>query len=128
MYLTIKNWNIVDKQKYIDDFSKLPDWTFVIKKEKLIRTTPQNAYYWSLIDIVSKETGIDKEEIHDKMRMKFLYMPPKTDKQLPYCKSTTKLTTGEFTEYIENLRNFFAELLWLQLPDAKHYDDFISEY
>ena len=126
MYLTIKNWNIQDSIWFMENLGKLKDWKYVIKERKNTRSDKQNSYYWALIDLVSKETGIDKDEIHEKMRYKFLSVPPKSDKQLPYCKSTSKLTTAEFTTYIEDMRNFFAELLGMVLPSAEEFENFIS--
>lgn len=98
----------------------------MIKERKNTRSDKQNAYYWALIDLVSKETGIDKDEIHEKMRMKFLIQQSDNPKHLPYVKSTSKLTTAEFTTYIEDMRNFFAELLGMVLPSAEEFENFIN--
>jgi len=49
------------------------------------------------------------------MGMKFLLC---RDKKIPFVRSTTKLTTKEFTDYIENVKNFFAEHKII-LPEAK---------
>lgn len=113
-------------QAMLDRLVTAKDWEYIIKERKNTRSDKQNRYYRWLIDLVSKETGIDKDEIHEKMRMKFLYIPPKNEKQLPYCKSTSKLTTADFTEYIENMRNFFAELLWMNLPNADERENFYN--
>lgn len=126
MHLTIKNWKLEDNWQLLDWIIKSKDWKYVIKERKNTRSDKQNSYYWALIDLVSKETGIDKDEIHEKMRYKFLTIPPKNEKQLPYCKSTSKLTTSEFWEYIEAMRNFFAELLGMNLPDANEWENFIN--
>jgi len=124
MYLTIKNWNIVDKQKYIDDFSKLPDWTFVIKKEKLIRTTKQNAYLrWWVYKAICDHTGDTDDYIHWVMSMEFLV---DRTKKMPFIKSTTKLSTKEFSEYVDKIKNFVSEY-WVIIPTAQEYENFISD-
>ena len=48
------------------------------------------------MDLIEKETGIEKEEIHEKMKMLYLYVPG-DGKLLPYCKSTTSLSTEQMT-------------------------------
>ena len=46
--------------------------------------------------------------------------------QLPYCRSTSKLDTKEFTDYIENVKNFMAERIGLVLPSAEERSNFIN--
>jgi len=75
--------------------------------------------------MVEEETGIDKDTIHEKMKMKFLFVPWEWH-ILPYCRGTSDLNTAEFTDYIENMRNFFAEQLGLILPDANQFENYFK--
>jgi len=122
-YINILKWNIVNQEEYIEYFNNIKDWQYVIKKKVKSRTNQQNNYLWWLYGIIEKETGQDSETIHEKMKQKFLYIKWEW-LSLPYCRSTAKLTTKEFSDFIENMRNFFAELLWIQLPDADQREDF----
>lgn len=101
-----------------------PEGEYVIKKYKRTRTTDQNKYYWWLLDIVSKETWTDKDELHERMRMKFLKV--EEDGKLPYCKSTASLDVWQFIEYIENVKNFFAEF-GIVLPSAEEFEKYLSD-
>jgi len=121
----IENWKNLNKQAYFDYMLWIKDWEYIIKEYKKTRSNDQNRYYWALIDILYKETWVEKEEIHEKMRMKFLVVNSWW-KSLPYCRSTTKLTKEEFWFYIENIKNFFAELLWMILPSADEFENFIK--
>lgn len=116
MIITIKNWDIVNKDKLFEFILGAHDWDYELKPYKRSRSNEQNRYYRSLLSIVEKETWIPVEETHEKMRMKFLYVP-ENKTQLAYCKSTAKLNTSEFSEYIENIKNFMAQY-WILLPDA----------
>ena len=78
------------------------------KKYKKVRSLEQNRLYRKILSVVSDETWHDIQDLHEKMRMKFLYIP-ESWVQLAYCKSTSNLDTCEFTKYIENIKNFFAQ-------------------
>ena len=124
LYFETKNWKVV---KNLQDFRDLlnNDWKRVIKKWRKKRTLDQNSYYFWLLWIVESETWQDTETIHEKMKMKFLYVPSKWN-ELAYCRSTTQLDTKEFTDYIENIKNFFAEF-GIILPDANDFENFITK-
>lgn len=116
MIIKVKNWCIFNNQEYLDYFSTIPEWEYEIKPYKRNRSNDQNRYYRALLGMVEKETGIDVDETHEKMRMKFLYVP-ESGVQLWYCKSTAKLNTTEFGEYIEKVKNFMAQF-GILLPEA----------
>lgn len=121
MLIRVSQWLIVNKKEYFEFMSDLQDWEYEIKKYKRTRSTDQNRYYRWLLGIVEKETWIPTEETHEKMRMKFLYIPENWV-QLWYCKSTAKLNTTEFTEYIENIKNFMAQYSII-LPSTEQYEN-----
>lgn len=118
MYLTIKNWK-TDNQALLDFFVKAKDWKYIIKEYKEKRSDPQNKYLrWWVYKAIADHTGYDDKYIHAIMGMKFLV---DNSGKLPYVKSTTDLTTGEFAEYIENVKNFMSEF-WIIIPSAEEYN------
>ena len=86
----------------------------IIRKPKTSRSTLQNSYYWSVVvEILAKELGYDKDEIHEILKYKFLQS---NAMGMPYVKSTTKLSTGEFEDYLEKIRRWAAEFLNINIP------------
>jgi ribosomal protein S17E len=95
------------------------------------RTTPQNSYYWGVVIELIKNfindlgNDFDSDTIHELLRSLFL----KTTKELinkesgevttiEYIKSTTKLSTIEFENYIENCKRYAAQQFDIYIPDA----------
>ena len=87
----------------------------IIRKPKTKRSDVQNNYYWGVvIELLSKELGYDQDEMHEILKYKFL----KTKNgEMEYVKSTTKLTTGEFEEYLDKIKRWSAEFLRVVIPD-----------
>lgn len=74
---------------------------------KIKRSEQQNNYYWMYLSLIADETGYTSEEIHEWAKGKFL---TKQIKELFGDKvrtklSTTRLTKGEFAEYIMKIEN-----------------------
>jgi hypothetical protein len=89
--------------------------TIDIKKFRKNRTTAQNNYYWGvLIDILSKHTGYEPEEMHDAIKIKFM---PVEKAGLISGKSTKRLTTIEFVDLIERVQRWAAQDLQVYIPD-----------
>lgn len=97
-----------------------------IKREKKIRTLDQNAYYWGVVlKTISIDTGHNEQELHDILKA---YIPKKT---IPFTKkdgtvinvsvprSTTELSTAEFSEYIERIRAKFGMEFGIIIPEAE---------
>ena len=86
-----------------------------IKKKRKKRSTPQNAYMWSCVyKIVSNHTGYTLEECHQLFGKMFL----KYEKNgHVFIKSTTKLSTVEFEDYMESIRRFASMELSLWIPE-----------
>jgi len=114
MIFTFLNWKVIEKERWLE-FCEKAKGKFKVTEYKATRTNEQNRYYRLLLWIVQDETWTDKDDIHAMMGMKFLLC---RDKKIPFVRSTTKLTTKEFTDYIENVKNFFAEHKII-LPEAK---------
>jgi len=69
------------------------------------RTNDQNALYWFYLGIISDETGNDVDCLHDQFRLQFLGMRTfEVDGKIyETLKSTTELSTKEFTNYLEQI-------------------------
>jgi hypothetical protein len=87
----------------------------IIRKPRTKRSDVQNSYYWGVvIELLSKELGYDKDEMHEILKYKFLQS---NAMGMPYIKSTTKLSTGEFEEYLSKIKQWAAEFLHIVIPD-----------
>lgn len=79
------------------------------------RSLEQNAYYWTLLDLLSEYTGDTTQSLHKDLKQE--YLPKLFNEQGEQLEpSTTRLNTKEFTDYIERIRKHASE--WgLVLPD-----------
>jgi hypothetical protein len=113
----IKNENLF---RYIKQNFKDGDYSVNIKPRRKIRSLSQNALYWVWLDIISGDLGYDSEELHATFRSMFL-----TDKtkKVPLIRSTTALSTSEFTIYLDKIERFCNQELNIFLP---HPEDLIN--
>jgi len=110
------------------------DWPYELTIKQIVkpRTDRQNRYYWGVVidmicyQISGNTSSAEKEEVHRSLARHFLVedhvnlvggvnissAPP----------STTSLSTVEFTEYIESVRKWAAEFLYLNIPDPNQVD------
>jgi len=58
--------------------------------------------------------GEDVDYVHGVMGYKFLL---DQTKKAPYVRSTASLNTAEFTDYIEKIRNFVAQRVYVPTPE-----------
>jgi hypothetical protein len=80
-----------------------------IGKQVNKRSLPQNSFYFGIVlKTLGDHVGYTTDEMHDLMKFKFLCVDP--DATLKKWKSTTKLSTIEFNEYLEKISQFAAEL------------------
>ncbi|MCE5335161.1 MAG: hypothetical protein LLG06_11320 [Desulfobacteraceae bacterium] len=78
----------------------------VVRKRKSQRSQDQNRYYWGVVvEILAKHFGYEPEEMHEALKFKFLRTHAG---DLPTVKSTAKLNTGEFTEYVDRVIRWAA--------------------
>lgn len=88
-----------------------------IRKDKRNRSTVQNSYYWFLLTMLEQETGNDKNDLHEYFKDKWLMHNAEIwGTYFYYAKSTTKLTTLEFEDYLEKIRVFASRELGIFLP------------
>jgi len=107
------NRRLSDAIQYI---AGLPDktWQIDVKEYKPNRSNSQNNLLWMWYEVISAYTGDTKEELHDKFKTKFLGVVEKEivfrdesgeiqTEILRRPRSTTTLTTKEFTEFLEKI-------------------------
>lgn len=91
------------------------------------RTNPQNRYYFGVVVVLIaaalKEAGWEpatctKEVVHEMLKREFLTVDEhvKDGVFLKRTRSTTELTTEEFSTYIEHCARFAAENLSVTIP------------
>ncbi len=77
-----------------------------IRKERSQRSTNQNNYYFGVVcKVLGDYFGYEVDEMHEALKLKFLQVGPC---DVPTIKSTTKLNTTEFEDYLERIRRWAA--------------------
>jgi len=92
----------------------------MLRVEKSQRSLNQNSYYWGVVlDILSKHTGYEIDELHEILKYKFLQVATSSEGKEPYqyVKSTTKLNTAEMEEYLDRIKRWAAMELSCVIPD-----------
>lgn len=80
------------------------------------RTDQQNKYYWSVVvAILGNHFGYEPEEMHEALKFQFLRTH---DDTLPSVRSTTKLSTAEFVDYIDRIMRWAASEYQVYIPEA----------
>ena len=98
--------------------------TLTIEREQATRSAQANAYYWAVVvKAIADHTGYTADEVHEILKLKFL---PKdvalacgngeVVAEFVIGGSTTKLTVGEFCDYIERIRQWAFEALDVAIP------------
>lgn len=101
------------------------DINLTIKPFKKSRSDNQNRYYWGVvIKLISEELGYFAEEMHEILKQKFLDQKEfKFGKdQFIVTKSTSELSTKEFEDYLENIRQFAHMTLNIFIPLPNEVD------
>ncbi len=88
-----------------------------IEKRKKFRSNSQNAMYWGyILPEIANETGHTAEELH--FFFKRMFLPKKFikvgKKRLMAEPSTTRLSTKEFSEYVEKIIVWSAQELGIE--------------
>ena len=108
--------------------------TIVITKEK--RTLDQNNLYWLWLSCIAKETGNDKDDLHEYFIYKYLNpeLVQVFEKMIYKRLSTSTLDTKQFTGYLNKIQVFANTELAIELPNPEdlkfaefyeHYKDYI---
>jgi hypothetical protein len=103
--------------------------TVIIKEVKSVRSLGWNNFYWAvvipyvrqgLIDVGYDPDELDSEIVHEYLKKRFLkkevYSPHK-EEIMSVTKRTSKLTNGEFKEYISEVQRWATKFLHIYIPD-----------
>lgn len=123
-----------DRNDFIAWFKKLilnKPYTIECKVKRKKRTLSQNALYWTWVNCIAKETGNTSDDIHQYLKLKYL----KGTKKLIFgdlricLPSTTKLTTKDFTDFLNAIeRDVSAEGIRLLKPEDRYWEQFYDAY
>lgn len=116
MIFKFRSDNLEPTFKKITEYVKGKDDFFVIEiqKSKRIRSLNQNKYYWGVVvKIIANHTGYTSDETHQQLGRMFLsYKNGAT----VFVKSTTKLNTVDFEDYLDKCRNWAREEMSCYIP------------
>ena len=89
-----------------------------VSKQKRQRSIQANRYYWGVVlKIIGDELGYFPEDTHKIFATMFLKEVFKVgDQSIESYKSTTKLSTVQFEEYLSNIRMFASSELGILIP------------
>lgn len=115
---------VVDGKLKLADAERFQSWVktlngkkihITVKAERKQRSTAQNAYYWGVvIEILRDYFGYSPDEMHDALKWQFLQIK---HGKLPTVRSTSPMSTAEFTDYIEGVRQWAASEHGVVVPD-----------
>lgn len=102
-------------RKITDHVKGKDDWFVIdLKESKKKRSLMQNAYYWGVVlKILSDHTGYNSDETHQEMAKMFLSYE---NAGKTFVKSTTRLHTGEFEQYLEKIRQWAQVEMLVRIP------------
>jgi hypothetical protein len=101
------------------------DYIMEIKEKKKKRSNSQNSYLWAVVNqmvcrrLIELGHDVDLEETHDFLKASFNYkevVNENTGEVFKIPKGTSALSTEEFSEYIERVVRFGAEILGIIIP------------
>lgn len=98
-----------DKERFEQYVSQLKDCkiNLTIKEQKNERSINQNNLYWAYLNLIEKETGNSANDLHNYFKQTRLkpHFKEVFGKNIETRKSTTKLTTKEFTDYLKAIEH-----------------------
>lgn len=117
--------NCIDYIKSLDGV-----WDIEINKHKNNRSLAQSRLYHMWVGIISKDTGNSHDELCEIFKLKFL--GSETINAMGYKierpKSTTKLNTQEFTDYLDKIEALATSIdIRLPHPQDLYYEAMLGE-
>jgi hypothetical protein len=100
--------------KYIDELPSDTVWEVHIRKYVKPRSESAHGYYRALRDILSDETGYEKDEMHDMLRLRAGLVETICGVEVPL--STNKMSSVQMSELIEFTIRMAAQELEISLP------------
>ena len=118
---------LYDQQLFLEHVKKFEGKSVTLSLEKGgKRSNQQNRYYWSvIIKYIVEHTGQDADDVHEYLKGKFNAVEfeiPRKDTgevvdQARIGRTTTKMTTIEFMQYVEKIQRWASEFLGIAIPD-----------
>jgi hypothetical protein len=84
------------------------------------RSDPQNKYYWGVVvALIGQAIGeSDAQTVHETLKFQFNYeILVIGEAEIKVPRSTKKLETDKFEEYLEKIKKWASEFLELYIPD-----------
>lgn len=110
-----------DLKRLYDKLKKLPpaEYKIYVVDKKVERSLAQNAYYFSVVvPILAGHCGYSKDEMHEVLKYKFIPQMIFIDNEpIKVPKSTTSLSTKEFTEFLEEIKQWASQEMGVYIPD-----------
>jgi len=100
------------------------EYVITVKKNRAVRSLSQNKYYHAILKIIAIDTGHTHEELHEICKKKFngkAITFPKGGMEI-VGQSTSDLDTGEFTGYINRVKQWAIDEFEIVIPEAKDVD------
>lgn len=116
----INNQNKSDVLQELCELDLKSDHILTIKRYRETRSDAQNRYLWGFIyPIIGMEIGETTESVHEMCKAKFLsHVEVINGEEYQITRSTAKLNTAEFTEYLETIKLFAWHTLSLTIPES----------
>lgn len=91
---------------------------FVLGPIKRGRTNPQNNWYWGvLVAMIADEMGVLPDQAHEMLKWKFLKVGVEyKGKRYEVAKSSANLSTKEFGDFCDRIRDWASQELNLYIP------------
>lgn len=110
--------------QYLQALNLSKPWSVEIKEFRKNRSNSQNSLYWKWLSEIEQETGNSRDDLHEIFKRMFLGTETKTlmGKNVEVTRSTTRLNTKEFTEYLNSIEHYMADMgITLSHPDDYRY-------
>ena len=107
------------------------NYNLSIKKEVKRRSLPQNALMWMWYEHLSRETGQNRNDIHDYFCAKFLSRQVEINGKVEtFTKGTSKLNAEQFNDFLNKVHAECATEFGTTLPNPedKNFQDFCDYY
>lgn len=121
-----------DIKRAIDQLKEGVRFDVKISRHRPKRSIPQNRTYWMWINCISDETGNDQDALHELFKEKFLGMEviDVLGEWIGRPKSTAKLSTVDFSAYMEKVQAWAASEMAIRLPNPEDlaWADFYEHY
>lgn len=112
--------DFLNRQAFVDDFAQYEDRDIEIwvRLHKSKRSLNQNRYYFFICKLIAEETGDTPKDVHEALKFKILGKEQYSVFGEVYSRvrSTAKLNTKEFEDYLEQVRAFCASYLGMVIP------------